>query len=155
MTVLSPIIGPGNGILPRGQMYAPDPLTLAYAATDTYEKIEGTWAGRGLDLFEVDSSGILTYRGPDNVAVLFNGTSDLKANKLCVIHYALYVNGVLVEDAQTPIGIQVPGRVRNTSITALIVLNGGDYLEIYSKCDTASTTLTADTLSITCWGDHR
>jgi len=155
MTERAPVIGPGNGLLPRGQLYLTAPAQVAYAASNTYEKIAGTWAGNELFMFETNANGTLTYKGPDNTACLFTGSSDLRASKITTLTYGLFKNGELVPLAETPIGVQVPGRVRNVSITAIVTLNSGDYLEVFSKCPDDTVTLTAETLSITCWGDHR
>lgn len=155
MTVLSPVIGPGNGVLPRGQLYLTAETTVDYDVADTYQKITGTWADKNLFMFEATAAGVLTYKGPDNTVFLFNGVSDLAASKISTIYYGLFKNGSLVTGAETPAGVQVPGRIRNISITEIISLNKDDYLEVFTRCSDDTVTLTAKTLSITCWGDHR
>lgn len=155
MTVLAPVIGPGNGVLPRGQLYLTSPATLDYAADNTYEKIVGTYGSASLNFFTATAAGVLTYTGPDNTDFLFSGSSDMSANKSVTVYYALFKNGVLVPGAETPVDIQVSNRTRNISITAIVNLDKNDYLEVYSKCNDATADLTATTLSITCWGDHR
>lgn len=155
MTRVSPVLGPGNGVLARGQLYLPNSTAITYSAADTYEKISGVWAGRGLRFFEADASGKLTYKGPDSMAVLFTGSSDIRASKICAVKYALFKNGALIPGAETPAAVELPLRTRNISITAIIELNAGDYLEVWSKISDATATLTAETLSITCWSDHR
>lgn len=152
MTHMAPVIGPGNGLIPRGQLYLVTPSPLDYAAADTYEPIPGTWAGNALHYFTASEAGVLTYNGPDNIPFLFTGSSDLKASKVCSLSYALYRNAQLIGGAETPVDIDVPLRIYNISITAIVTLNNGDTLRVYSKCDDATAVLNPSTLSITFWG---
>ena len=41
----------------------------------------------------------------------------------------------------------------NISITSIIILDPGDYVQVWAKSDTASTTITVETLQITLWGE--
>lgn len=155
MMRVSPVIGPGNGVLPRGQMYLATPAALDYAAADTYEPIPGTWAGAGLVLFTVSAAGVMTYSGPDNTAFLFVGSSDLEASKSSKLYYALFKNDVLLVGQQTPVAIETINRVYGISINAIVTLNNGDTLRVFSKCDDDATIMTPHTLSVVLWGDHR
>lgn len=155
MTATSPVIGPGNGILPRSQMSLTASTVLDFTASDTYEKIAGTWAGTSLSFFTATEAGVLTYSGPDNCCFLFSGTSDCTATKISELSYALFKNGELITGAETPFTVGVPLRVRNVSITAIINLNKNDYLEVFAKCNDNTSDLRVSTLTVTFWGDHR
>jgi hypothetical protein len=136
-------------------MYLATPAPLDYAAADTYEPIPGTWVGNELRFFTTSAAGVMTYSGPDNMVLLFVGSSDLEVSKTCTVYYALFKNGILLSTQQTPVEIEHPGHVYGMGITALVNLNSGDTLQIYSKSDDGAAVMTPRTLSVTFWGDHR
>ncbi len=155
MTAHSPVLGPGNGLLARGQLYLATPAPLDYAVANTYEPIPGTWAGNALRFFSANSNGTLTYQGCDNTAILFVGSSDLKVSKNCALYYGLFKNGALVTGMETPVTVATPNHIYGMAIAGIVTLNYGDALRVYSKCDDEDAVLTPSTLSIVFWGDHR
>lgn len=122
---------------------------------DTYYKIGGSWSdGNGSNNgFVFDGSGKITYVGESGSFMLFNGTSDLKANKVCQVTYALYKNGSLLDNNETPTSFAHANAIRNISLSNIIPVNKGDYFEIYVKSDTASTDVTSNSLMLTFLGD--
>ena len=115
---------------------------MAGVFTDTYNRGFTTAAG-----------GTVTYNGPDGRIFLFNGASDLQVDKASTITYALYVNGALVTDAQTPHTFTAASKIDNISITRMVELNNGDAMTIRMMSDTLATTVTVNTLFITFWGE--
>lgn len=140
----------------RGQMAIATGTTLTYGADDTYEKVVGAWSDGCLNYFTLDDvNDRLIYNGPSGVCFLFVGTSDLSISSApSTIHYALYINDSLVPGAETPHTFTAPSKTSNISINKIITLNNGDYLEVWSKCDTGGYTITIGSLSICCWGDR-
>ena len=123
---------------------------------DTYYKIGWTWTDwdECNDWFEYDGSGKITYTWSGRRFFLFNGTSDLKVSAASTITYALYVNGVLVSNAQTPTTFVNTSKIGNISITNIIPLNTWDYLEVYVKSSVAWVTVTHETLFLTFLSDR-
>lgn len=135
-------------------MYLDEPAVLDYAETDVYEPIPGVWAGNALKFFTVSAAGLLTYSGPDGAPILFNGSSDLQADKITTLYYALFKNGELLPKQQTPVNVELPNRAYNIAITAIATVDNGDTLQIYSKCADGTAVLTPLTLSVTFWGGY-
>jgi hypothetical protein len=139
----------------RGQMHLATGTTLAFAATDTYEKIVGTWTDGCANNFVVDDvNDRITYTGKQTMCMLMNGVSDCQVNKNCQISYALYRNGSLVTGAETPHTFQAVAKYSNISITTLLNINSGDYFEVFAKCDAGDTTLTINSLKILFFGEN-
>jgi len=123
---------------------------------DTYYKIGWTWTDwdECNDWFEYDGSWKITYTWSGRRFFLFNGTSDLKVSAASTITYALYVNGVLVSNAQTPTTFVNTSKIGNISITNIIPLNTWDYIEVYVKSSVAWVTVTHETLFLTFLSDR-
>lgn len=129
--------------------------TTECALADTYYKIGGTWTAGTHDYFESDGSGKTTYKDGSGVHFLLNGVSDVSADKNCTIWYGLYINGTLVDAAQTPHTFNNANQISNISITAVLEdLQYNDYLEVWCKSDTVNTNIKSETLELTFWGDR-
>jgi hypothetical protein len=138
----------------RGCQRLLSPQATVCTLADTYYKIGGAWGGSLCFGFNRDGSGKLTYINGESVGFLFNGSSDVRASNNCTLTYALFKNGVLVTEAQTPHTFDAANRTDNISITAFVDgLIYGDYVEVYCKSDQANTTITSETLIITFLGD--
>jgi hypothetical protein len=141
--------------LRHGFTYLSSETTTLCTLADTFYKIGGTWASGSHTYFEYSGNGKTTYKDGTGIHFLLNGVSDVSSDKNCTICYALYKNGELVEDAQTPHTFEHAHQITNISITsALETLNYDDYLEVYCKSNVAATTLTHKTLQLTFWGDR-
>jgi len=138
----------------RGFHHISSPETTTCTIADTYYKISGTW-GDGDDCnhgFAFDGSGKITFQGQSGAYLLFNGASDLSADKVATVTYAMYLNGALVTGGESPVSIQHANENVNLSITNFVKLNPGDYIEIYVKSNTANTDVTSSTLFLTFLG---
>jgi len=144
------IVGPKSQNL-HGQLRLSETTDTVILDADTYTKVSGTFTDGHVSGFTV-SNNKLIFNGPDGSCFLFNGASDLESNKSCIIFYALYLNGQLVNDAQTPHKFVTPSKTTSIGITSIIKLNNGDELEIYCKSSETNTTLTIKNLNITFWG---
>lgn len=134
----------------KGQMQITPDTTLSFAAADTYEKVVGVWTDSCLFKFTFNPNGTLTYVGPDT-CFLLNGVSDLQVNKQCEITYALYINGALVEGAETPHTFTSAAKTSNIGITRILTLETGDTIEVYAKCNDDTVIATFKSLSVTLW----
>ena len=140
--------------LNKGRHVLSSSTTTTCTDADTYYKITGTWTnGAGGHSFETDGTGKLTYIGDNNITYLLIGNSDLSSDKVAKITYALYKNGALVTGFETPTDFTAANKIGNIGINNFVVLNTGDYLEVYVKSDTAATTVTHNTLILTLLGD--
>jgi hypothetical protein len=139
----------------RGQMAIASETTLAFAGTNTYEKVTGTWGDGCANNFTVsDANDRITYTGDQTMCFIFGGASDCSVNKACITHFGLYKNGSLVPGAETPHGFTSPSKIGTVSINRIIQLVKGDYLEVWAKVDTAAVTITFNTLVITFFGEN-
>ena len=145
-----------NKILDRGAHHLESILDTTCTTPDQYYKIAGTWIdGSGSNNnFTFDGTGKITYVGESGRYFLFNGASDIQANKVSRVTYALYINGALATGAETPADIKTANASRNISITHVLQLTNSDYFEIFVKSDTASTVVKHNTLFLTFWGDR-
>ncbi len=147
------VIGPGiPRTVPRGQGTLTAPVSLAPAVADTYEAVPGVWSDGDCYKFVTSAAGILTYSGDSGRAFLFNGTSDLGVAIADTVTYALFVNGVLVTDAQTPHTFTAPAKTEGIAITGILPLNSGDTLQVFAK-SLAGNQIDIETLRVTFWGD--
>jgi len=139
----------------RGCQGLTSPEETVCTLADNYYKISGTWSGATNLGFFRDGSGKLIYKNGANINFLLNGTSDVKADKNCLLTYALFKNGVLVSGAETPHTFNNANSFVNISITAFVQgLKYDDYLEVYCKSDQANTKITSETLTITLLGSQ-
>ena len=125
------------------------------AVIGTYYKVDGTWSDGDIcnNGFIFDGTGKITYIGESGAILLFNGVSDVKADKVSQVHYGLYLNGSIVPGAETPVDFVSANSLRNISISNFVPLQKGDYFEIYIKSDTTNTLVTSNTLFLTFLGD--
>ena len=123
---------------------------------DTYYKIGWTWTDwdECNDWFEYDGIWKITYTWSGRRFFLFNGTSDLSSDKVAKITYSLYKNGILVSNTQTPTDAEHANSIMSISITNIFPINTWDYFEVYVKSDTASTTVTNQSLFLTFLSDR-
>ena len=140
------MIGPGSN-LAHGQLRLYEPTDTTLENSGVYQKISGTFIDGSAFSFAIINNK-LKYLGPSR-CFLFNGCSDLEVDKSCEIIYGLYVNGVLVPEAQTPHDFPSPAKTTTISITALVDLNQNDELEVYAKSDNNNTVLSVKSLNIT------
>ena len=145
------MVGFKNGKLQHGVEFLS--ATHATICTDigTYYIIDGTWiTPESINYgFSGNGSGRITYNGDKTLTFLFNGVSDLSVDKSCEITYGLYINGALVPGAETPHDFANTAKVDSISITNFVILNPGDYIEVWCKSDTITTEVTTNTLMIT------
>jgi hypothetical protein len=122
---------------------------------NTYYKIGGTWTTGENRGFEIDGLGKITYKDGTGISFLFNGASDVSADKNCTITYGLFKNGSLITGAETPHTFDAANKIESISITAFVEnLQYDDYFEIYCKSNQVNTTITSKTLSITFLGER-
>ena len=145
------MIGPGRVGAHRGQATLTAPVTLTPAVADTYEVVSGVWSNGSCHAFETSAAGVITYSGESGAVFLLNGTSDLGVAIADTTTYALFINGALVPDAETPHTFTSPAKTENIAITALVELNSGDLLQVYAK-SLAGNAVNIATLRITLWG---
>lgn len=95
---------------------------------DTYTKISGTFEdGDGCNNgFVYAGYGKITYIGHSGARLLFVGASDLKTSMQTEIHYALYLNGSLASNVQTPHTFSAVSKISNISTTTVVKLDQGD-----------------------------
>jgi hypothetical protein len=137
----------------RGQLTLSAPFDTDLGVTpDTYTPILGTFSNGINNDYSLAANGELTYTGLTSQAFSFNGVSDLETDKASKITYALFLNGVLVPGAETPHDFSASSKTENISITSLAMIQPNDVIRIYAKSDTASTTITVQTLRVTLWG---
>lgn len=129
--------------------------TLAFGGVNTYQKIVGTWSDGFSNNFTIsDANDRITYIGTQTMIFLFNGVADCSVDKACVTTFGLYKNGSLVTGAETPHGFTSASKIGTVSISRLIELKPGDYIEAWAKVDTAAVTITFNTLSISFFGEN-
>ena len=136
----------------RGCQKLLSPQNTTCTDADTYYKIEGTWGGAKCVGFERDGLGKLTCLTNSDTTYLFNGTSDVLVDKVAKITYALFVNGQLVEGAETPHDFTAASKTEGIAITGYPIFNTGDYIEVYVKSSAAGTVVTSESLIITFLG---
>jgi hypothetical protein len=143
--------------LQMGEMRLTAPDTTHCTTAGTYYKIYslGGFSDGENNNFTVDGNGKITFTGLKGTNCITTGVSDVTADKQCQLYYALYKNGSLVANAETPVDINNPGKAKSIAITRMIPhLKSGDYFEIYVKSDVANTIVTHNTLFITFIGDR-
>jgi hypothetical protein len=138
----------------KGHMHITGTNDTICTLVDTYYKMSGTFSNSLNKNFTTTAAGELIHTGPDNSIYQFDGVSDLAVNKASVITYGLFVNSTLVPGAETPHTFAAASKIANIAITEIITLNNGDSIDIHMKSDTASTTVTVNTLFIRCWGEE-
>ena len=133
----------------RGELKTSSQDTTTLATSGQWYKINGTYSDGHLSCFELDVGGTLTYTGAEDVTLLFNGTSNLEADRVCTITYGLFLNGELYGNASSPVSILAANRSATNAITSYIGVESGNEFEVHAKSDTANTVLTPNALSIT------
>lgn len=115
---------------------------------EEYYALEGTFSDGNLADFTLDTdTGILTYVGSRAKVFCFSGTSDLKCDKTATVTYALAVNGNVVTTSSTPTTFEHANSYGNISIIKSLTLSPNDTLQVKMKSDTATTTVTVNTLN--------
>lgn len=132
-----------------GYLSSENQTTLTEA--EKYYQISGTFTDGDICGFTLSGDGTITYNGAGGV-FLFNGSSDLKSNKVSEVTYALFVNGINT-GRKTPITFSSANSYRDIGITGLVTLERGDYLNVMAKSDTVGTTITVANLNLTFWGE--
>jgi len=147
------LIGAGNSSIRQREMcqsvLQAESQTALTNAGEFYA-ISGTFADGCISGFDVDSNGVVVYNGAGG-RFLFNGASDLQADKVCEITYSLYLNGVQTA-LVTPVTFAHAQAYCNISITNIIELSRGDTLRVFAKSNTENTTITVANLRITFFG---
>lgn len=143
------MIGPGRYDA-HGQHRLMEKTSTTITNKDTYVKVLGNFEDGETKGFEFIANK-LCWQGSSGTVFLFNGSSDLEVNKACTISYGLFLNGVLVEEAQTPHSFVSPSKTSNISITALVRLQQDDEIEVFVKSSEDNTIVTVHTLAITLW----
>lgn len=140
--------------LNKGRNILSSETTTTCTNNGDYYKIGGTWTnGVSGHCFESDGSGKLTYVGDTGVSYLLIGNSDLSSSKVATVTYALYKNGSLITNAETPTDFTAANKISSIGINNFITLNAQDYLEIYVKSSVDGTVITHKTLNLTLLGD--
>jgi len=137
----------------KGQLRLTAQETTSLTVAGTWVAIDGVFVNGACSCFDIHADGILTFKGESAEDFLLNGVSDLATDKVCRVHYGLYLNGVLVPEAITPKDFQHANSDENISITALLTLEPDDYIQVWAKSDTNTTVITVDTLQVTLWGE--
>lgn len=131
-----------------GQMGLTEPADTLTTLAGTDYKLSGTFTDNEQNRkFTTSSSGTLTYTGVGG-KFHFVASSDVTINKNCGMVLTLYKNG----EPTTARGRHTFNNANETTnicATGLLTIDQGDEFEIYVQCDTASTTLTFDSLNIT------
>ena len=135
----------------RGCHHLASSTTTTCTDADTDYKVGGTWTdGEQCNKdFNYDGSGKITFTGDNGTFFLFNGVSDLEADKVCRVSYTLYINGIAVSGSTTPTDFEHANSIGSISITNFIKLDKDDYIEVYVQSDTAVTDITHQTLLLT------
>lgn len=135
----------------KGQIHLSAQAVTSIVTANEYIPVSGNFVDGNIKNFTLDSNGTLTYIGYGN-DVLFSGVSDVAVNKNCKITYALFRNGVLIPEAQTPHNFQGVSITETLAITHILYVNHGDAFQVYCKSDQVNTDLTVDNLCVTFWG---
>ena len=148
-------------VAPRPLVTAMGTMTLD-AVFDTPCAVAGTWypmlgtfSDGALTDFTLDASGILTFTGEDPCLCSFIGTSDLEADKVCKVYYALSLKGVIQSGVQTPAKFENANSTENISINRPALLSKDDTLQVFMKSDTTNTTVQVNTLNLLFKGNTR
>lgn len=143
--------------LQGGVMHLTSSDTTHCTTIGTYYKIYklGGFANGIHNGFTIDGNGRITFTGQKGTDCVFFGSSDVAADKQAELHYALYKNGSLFDQAESPIDINNPNKSKSIAINlGLPNLKATDYFEIWVRSDVASTVVTHKTLFITILGDR-
>ena len=146
------IIGNSKRGVDRGQLRLSAPADSVVTNKNTYQKISGTFTDGESFNFSV-SANKLKFNGADNSVFLFNGSSELRVDKITEITYALYKNGQIIADTETPHTFVALAKTSSIGITAIIKLNNGDELDVYVKTGDDNITISVKTLNIALWGE--
>lgn len=129
--------------------------TLALWGTNVYKKIVWPWSDWESNRFTIDDTNDrLVYDWDSGVHFHFVGISDLSSDKVSTITYWLFVNGSLLTGQETSVSFSSANKPVSISTIAIVNLNKNDYIEIWVKSDTASTTLTFNQLVITAFWER-
>ncbi len=150
----------GNGFVPkhlyRGCHHLNIADTTECVVADSFYVIQGIWTdGDECNFgFEYDGLGKITYKAQDGVFFLLNGVSDLQADKVCTVTYALVANGTVDTTFQTPTDFTAANKISNISITNFIKSQRGDFYQVAVKSNVANTQVIHNTLQLTFLGDR-
>jgi len=133
-----------------GAEYLLSDTTVLCDSANVYRKIVGRFRDGVTNNFRIDSLGSITFVGLNATNSIMTGVSDLSPDKACRLTYVLYLNGVIVPTAGTPIDFVNPNKTKGISISRGIYnMRYGDYYEVWVKSDTDNTTVTVYTLMLT------
>jgi len=105
--------------------------------------------------FTLDYNGRITFIGIKGTDCNFFGSSDVTADKTGELYYALFKNGSLYDDAESPIDINNANKTKGVQINIGIPnLKPTDYFEIWVRSENANTTITHRTLFISFIADR-
>lgn len=135
----------------HGYINLATPQAINLETAGQYYKIPGTFEIFDHANFVANAAGVLTHNDIKGAYTL-NGAADVEVNKASTVTFVLYRNGGAVPGAETPHTFAASSKISNLSITAIIHLLKGDYVEVYAKTDTANTLLTPATLRVTLFG---
>jgi hypothetical protein len=118
---------------------------------DTFYVIHASFANGENNLWTATDTSCI-YTGTDSIIVLFNGTSQLTANKVSDIEYALFFNGETIPRDRgfvSKISVKQANAFEDISITRNYKIAPGDEVTVRAKTNTAATIITIDQLSVT------
>lgn len=131
-----------------GEIYITTPLATTITLVDTYYLVLGTTTSDELQGFTA-SNGRLTYTGAanrvTNVVASMAVSSDINN---VLLGTKLYKNGVGHDASFIQRKIATAGDIGAQSLTALLTLSTGDYIEIYITSDKAAD-ITFNNMSLT------
>lgn len=114
----------------------------------TYTKITTMVLSKGQGFVDNGDSSINKVNNDGRF--VFNGTSDLKADKAVEITYALFINDIVQDDQKTIHTITASAKFANISITSVPDIPVGSKLDVRVKGDgTIGATVTINKLDVT------
>jgi hypothetical protein len=129
-------------------------LTTTFTGTgvgnDVIVNFGAAWVADATKKFTVSTAGRFTYTGTKNIEILFSSSifATIAGGAARTYHWYLAKNGTIVASsvAAREYDGTNPGSV---SCVAVTELDENDYVELYVRAETATTAITADTVSIT------
>jgi hypothetical protein len=129
-------------------------LTTTFTGTgvgnDVIVNFGAAWVADDTKKFTVSTAGRFTYTGTKNIEILFSSSifATIAGGAARTYHWYLAKNGTIVASsvAAREYDGTNPGSV---SCVAVVELDENDYVELYVRAETATTAITADTVSIT------
>ena len=145
------ILGGAPLLIPAcGEMYITTPIATPLTLADTFYKALGTTVAGELRGF-TDGEGRLTYNDitPDRIC-LVTGAMSLKSDTaMNVISAKLYINDLPSDSSLIKIKLLQAGDIDTMSLIALVILQPGDYAEVWLASDKAGVEVTLEGLDFT------